>query len=549
MVRDFREALALGLARGGSLLTAGERSVAGVMLGLTGPPAVLYARLTGRVRHAFRLPGLVVLGVEDLPSACAALVEVGLADPVVSSATRAACSTREQLVRACRALGLPVSGRKHELAQRLAAVPRWDRDPWLRIRHRALIRRLERWAMLDAWPDRGAVVAARIGVARWPTYEPTPGVALFPHRRAMCAWEALADGPFDPTTALAGLGAGAAAGPGRMDLRRRLVGGLLEHARALERGAPDQAAALYRATSAHVRLGAVAVRWARAEERAGRPAEALEVLRAARRSADVRPSEHVAVGRAGRRLGRTLRAGLPPAPPLELPRRRTVPLAPAPPRDGRPRWDGGDGAQPVERAVIARLAAEGRTAVRAEAAPWSTLFSLLFAELYFLPVHGALPMPLLSGPLDLGSPRFRAARRDACEALWDSIERGEAPARVRDADARWRGVRLAGARWDTCDAQLLETLAASLGPHGLRAVLEPMSEHGPRAAAGMPDLVVLPGPEIRLTDAHPTRVAASIVLVEVKGPGDSVRDEQLVWHDRLTRAGVPIEVWEIVARR
>ncbi|MEZ4236110.1 MAG: hypothetical protein R3F59_08100 [Myxococcota bacterium] len=35
-----------------------------------------------------------------------------------------------------------------------------------------------------------------------------------------------------------------------------------------------------------------------------------------------------------------------------------------------------------------------------------------------------------------------------------------------------------------------------------------------------------------------------MLLVEIKA-GDAVRDEQAVWHDRLVRAGAPIEVWAI----
>jgi hypothetical protein len=57
--------------------------------------------------------------------------------------------------------------------------------------------------------------------------------------------------------------------------------------------------------------------------------------------------------------------------------------------------------------------------------------------------------------------------------------------------------------------------------------------------------VVLPGPEARLPDAHPARLPAGLVLAEVKGTGDVLRDEQLVWQDRLLRAGVAVEVWSV----
>jgi hypothetical protein len=429
--------------------------------------------------------------------------------------------------------------------QRLAAWPGWDRGPWLRIRHRGLVRRLERWALLDAFADRRTLVIDRLGVVRWPTYTCTAGTGLHRDRRALSAWERLLR-PLDAEEALAALVAGTARAPGRLDLRRLLAELVRERARALERVDPAAAAELYArldATGA-VPSGRIAVRWARAVERAGRAAEALAVLRRARQG-PARPSEQVAIGRAGRRLARALRTGFAPAPPLAPPRIRSLRLEPADPHRGRPRWTTAHGPQHVERAVGTWLAELGRRAIRAEAAPWATLFALLCAELYFLPVDGALPVPYLPGPLDLGTPRFRAARADACRALLDDLRAGAGPERIRAAWPRWEGLRLAGARWDSADAEVLATLAEGIGPAGLCALVGALLDHGPRAAAGLPDLVVLPGPEIRLPDALPARVGPGLLLVEIKGPTDALRDEQLVWHDRLTRAQAPIEVWEV----
>jgi hypothetical protein len=36
-----------------------------------------------------------------------------------------------------------------------------------------------------------------------------------------------------------------------------------------------------------------------------------------------------------------------------------------------------------------------------------------------------------------------------------------------------------------------------------------------------------------------------MLLAEVKGPGDSLRDEQRVWMHRLLELGVPTEVWKV----
>jgi Fanconi-associated nuclease 1 len=246
-------------------------------------------------------------------------------------------------------------------------------------------------------------------------------------------------------------------------------------------------------------------------------------------------------------VSRALRRSWAPERPLLAPQRRSVRLLAAPPGPRRPRWRGKDAPEPVEQAVCSWLGSLGRRAVHAEGTPWSTLFALLFAPTYFLPVPGALPVRFLAGPLDLGTPAFRARRADAVDAVLAAVDRGEAPALVADAWGEWHGARLAGARWDGLDRELLCELAAGMGPAGLRAVLEPLLDGGSRAAAGLPDLVVLPGEPLRLPDAHPSRLPAGLLLAEVKGPTDSLRDGQRVWLDRLARAGVPVELWEVSA--
>lgn len=545
-VDDLREVVRLGLARGGELLTAGEALIARRIEALDGETAALYARLSKRSKSCFHLPSLTVRGITDPIAGCAALCEAGLADGLVPWKERLRHLPRPRLVEACRAWSLATSGLKADLVQRLESHTDPFGDRWIRIRHRELVARLERWAFLRPWPDPATPILERLGLIRWPTYPLTPGSGLYPDRRSLLAWEALLAAPMTADLALEALRTGTGRATAGLDLRRTLVRVVRHEAHAHERaGDPARAASLYRALAdeGFERRGKIAVRHARAEEVAGRPTEALAVLRAAQNEA--RPSEQVAIARAGRRLARAVRSGFPPAIPLVAPRVRSLRLDPAGSAGGRPLWRSSQGPRPVEDAVRAVLSDLGRRAVRAEGAPWSTLVAVLCAELWFLPVAGALPVRFLAGPLDLGTPAFRAARRDAVEALLSAVDRGEAPDRIRVADPIWRGIRLAGARWDETDAETLACLAEGIGPTGLRVVVETLLDHGPRAAAGLPDLVLLPGEPVQIADAHPSKVPQHLVFIEVKGPGDSVRDEQCVWHDRLARAGVPVELWEV----
>ncbi len=63
----------------------------------------------------------------------------------------------------------------------------------------------------------------------------------------------------------------------------------------------------------------------------------------------------------------------------------------------------------------------------------------------------------------------------------------------------------------------------------------------------MPDLVLLPGPALKLAEARPGRLREGLLLIEVKGPGDPLSDAQRVWLHRLLQAEVPTELWRVRA--
>ncbi|MBX2799087.1 MAG: VRR-NUC domain-containing protein [Myxococcales bacterium] len=539
---DFEQLLTRGLQRGQALLSAGEAQIVRRMQVLPFAAFVTYARLTARVPQPFELDRLQLPGVDDPCAAVEALKASELADHLVPWRVRAAHLPRDALVGAARTLGVATSGRKAELLQRLLDHPEPVPLPraasahqWLRLRHRSLVQRLARFASLEAHPDRSTPVIARLGIVRWPTYTLTDGPGPHADRRQLLCWEELCSSELSAEEALTALAAGRGAAPAGLDLRRRLRRAVRGAARELERdGHPKAAVELYRrlVDGGGERLGRVAFRWARAEEAAGAPERGLAVLQRARAHAD--PVERLAIARTGKRLARSLRRSWPPDPPLRAApaRHLRLPISQESPEG-------------IEQATCSALAAVGRRAVHGEGRPWSTLFALLFADTYFLPVPGALPVPYLSGPLDLGTPAFRRRRAKAVGDVLERIRAGRAPALVRSAHARWQGTALAGARWHAADGPTLEALALGLGPRGLLTILEPILDHGRRAAAGLPDLAILPGPSVRLDDAVPGTLPEGLLLAEVKGPTDSLRDAQRVWLDRLVGAGVAAEVWHV----
>lgn len=541
-LHDLLEAVALGRARGDHLLTAGERAVLDRLGALEGDAGVVYARLVARKPLAFPLDELTVSGVDDPLPAVEALEALGLVDRLVPWALRAELSPARRLKEGARRLGLPRGGRWRELVDRLAPHRHWDPSPWIRPRHRGLVRRLQRWATLRAWPRPEEAVLERMEVRRWPRYALTQGPALHPHRAALLAWEqlhgALTAGTLGVGAALHALEGGHGRAPARLDLTRSLREALVAHARAQEREAPEGALALYTRLAPLAAPGTLAFRHARTLEALGRPEAAFAHLEAARPLAV--PSERAALLRAARRLGRALGRGVAPDPPLRAARTRELTLQAAG-SDHRPLWRGtpGAGPAPVEAAVVDHLAARGREAHHVEGALFRTLAALLFADAAFLPVPGQLPVVRLDAPLDLGTAAFRRRRAQAIDAVLGAVHQGHAEALLAPALATWGDVRLRG-RHDLPEGLLL-AVARHAPPEGLAHVLEHLLEGRSR---GLPDLVVLPGPSCRV-DGHPATVRSPLLLVEIKGPGDTLADAQRRWHDRLLGWGFAVELWEV----
>lgn len=543
--------LSLGGERAGPLCTEEERSILCRLEEVAGPAGRLIARISARRPDAFIVEELSGPGIDDPHLACDELVDLGLLTEGAPWAVRLAVAPRALLSEYCRLRRLPRRGRKEELVARLLPVePVPAERRMVGWPHRRLLDRVERFATLRREPDRGLLVAERLGHLAWPDYAPTRGAAFFADRDALLAWEALwqhlREGSLSVEQALEALELGTGDAPGGLSLRRRLRRLVREQAEALTRGgSPQQAAELLDRLEASAGLSAdkLAVTRARCMELAGSPQQAMAHLAACREEA--RPDRRLAISRTGRRIARSIGGSWAPDPPLREPAERRLSMARVEAEGVRPRWRVGGEDRLIEGAIIARLAERGRVALRCEGGLARTLFALLFVDALLAPVAGALPVPRLSGPLDLGRSTFSCRRPRWIYPVLDAISAGEAPGRIQAACERFAGVRLVGVSMPLDPAAPLVAAAEALGPGGLRALLLPLLRDGLGAAAGLPDLLLLPGSEVTLPHAFPRRLGPDLCLVEVKGPGDSLRDGQRVWIDRLQGAGLRTEVWRV----
>jgi Fanconi-associated nuclease 1 len=558
--RDLAEAVTVALAREGHILTAGEVHIARGFLTLPNEAASLYARLHGRRRTIFRVDQLDYTEITDMPGAILALVASGYATDERWIPTRLLLEARtvEELKGLCREAGTRQSGRRQDLLDRLSGVSRSAATlPALMLRHRGLFARLCRLYLCDHSGDLSRLVIARMGVLRYPEYTPTGGAGLFPERRELLAYEAalyrratLTDAELLDALpdALRGVESRQRA-PGhryRFSARRFDADVAMLAARALERARQTAAAAdIYRRLiEAGIREQSHAI-WRRAMCLAelGQPDEGARLCAEARESAQ--PDEALALERTGRRLAKKAGIGWRPMPPVPAPRVREVQLVAADLPGNRPGYETPDGPQTIEPAVCALLAGLGRRALFGESAPWSTLFGLLFYDAIFAPVPDMLPTPLMMQPLDMSTPEFAMRRRQWMDPIFSAIEAGEAPRLLAEALERLDGVSLPGVRFDRLPPEELALLTAAIDGRTLSGILRCFAQDRRNAGRGLPDLCVLPGPEVRLPRSIPARIHSGLLLAELKGPTDSIRDSQRIWLSRLRELGVTAEVWKI----
>lgn len=160
------------------------------------------------------------------------------------------------------------------------------------------------------------------------------------------------------------------------------------------------------------------------------------------------------------------------------------------------------------------------------------IHALLFWDIIFSDsVPGVLVNACMTRPLDWGTASFYASRRELIDARLQLISQNldRQLVEMRTAYDTLHGCMMVGGHWDQYGIDELCAIAACVG--GAR--LAPLCRHLPEHQSGMPDLLLY-----KKEDDG----GGKVMLVEVKGPGDSLMDNQLVWLDKLREIGVETRV-------
>ncbi|MHA6493101.1 VRR-NUC domain-containing protein [Pseudomonas borbori] len=159
-----------------------------------------------------------------------------------------------------------------------------------------------------------------------------------------------------------------------------------------------------------------------------------------------------------------------------------------------------------------------------------SLFGLLCWEAVFAPIPGAFFHPFHSGPMDLLDGEFRQRRAALFAACFAALDDGSYRQVIRRTYADKYGTQSPFVFWGALDETLLEQALDCLPAAHLRAWFERLLGDIKANRAGMPDLIQFWPAQKRYR------------MIEVKGPGDRLQDNQRRWLAFCAEHGMPMDV-------
>ena len=160
----------------------------------------------------------------------------------------------------------------------------------------------------------------------------------------------------------------------------------------------------------------------------------------------------------------------------------------------------------------------------------NSLFGLLCWEAVFAAVPGAFFHPFHHGPADLHSADFQHRRADRFAACFARLDDGSYRDVIRANRAAKYGISSPFVHWDGLDDALLELALACIPPQHLKVSFQRILADIKENRTGFPDLIRFWPAERRYQ------------MIEVKGPGDRLQDNQLRWIDYCAQHRMPVTV-------
>jgi hypothetical protein len=187
----------------------------------------------------------------------------------------------------------------------------------------------------------------------------------------------------------------------------------------------------------------------------------------------------------------------------------------------------------VEHATRAFLAEPQAPVHYVENSLINSLFGLLCWDVIFLPLPGAFFHEFHAAPADLFSPDFQRRRAKEFEACFAQLSTGEYRETMRRTFGRKAGIQSAFVSWGLLTAELLEVALECLPPAHLERCFRRILQDVKANRAGLPDLIQFWPRERRYR------------MIEVKGPGDRLQDNQIRWLHFCASHDMPVSVCHV----
>ena len=184
----------------------------------------------------------------------------------------------------------------------------------------------------------------------------------------------------------------------------------------------------------------------------------------------------------------------------------------------------------VEQAVQAHLGQEQGSVHFVENTLLNSLFGLLCWPAIFAPIPGAFFHPFQSAPADLYHSEFHERRAELFAACLAQLDDGTYKATIRERYRSKWGLQSPFVFWGDLSEALLDEALQCLPAEHLRHCFERLLGDIQANRAGMPDLIQFWPEQQRYR------------MIEVKGPGDRLQDNQLRWIEFCSRHAMPVAV-------
>ena len=166
----------------------------------------------------------------------------------------------------------------------------------------------------------------------------------------------------------------------------------------------------------------------------------------------------------------------------------------------------------------------------------NSLFGLLCWDAIFSPVPGAFFHPFQTGPADLHSANFRMQRNDQFEQALSQLNSQQYLTTIRETFVQKAGIQSPFVFWQSLEENLLELALACIPASHLEKFFERILVGIAANRSGFPDLIQFWPQQRRYR------------MIEVKGPGDRLQDNQIRFLDFCGRHQMPVTVcfieWE-----